>query len=121
MRLRENSRSASALATFLPRINCATRLSFCGEIRSILLTALASFSPRSRSRWRLPMTLLFNPLAWRRSARCRRRAHTLGFTVGRMAIEHSARRELAKLVANHFLGHQDRNVLLAVIDAEVES
>ena len=30
MRLRENSRSASAVATFLPRISCATRLSFCG-------------------------------------------------------------------------------------------
>ena len=30
MRLRENSRSASAISTFLPRISCATRLSFCG-------------------------------------------------------------------------------------------
>src|SRR5512144_2392034 len=130
MRLRENSRSASALATFLPRINCATRLSFCGEIRSSLLTALASFSPRSRSRWRLPMTLLFNPLACRRSrrcrcrrrsARCRRCARALGLAIRRMAIEHPARRELAKLVADHFLGHQHRDVLLAVVDAEVKS
>src|SRR4029078_12789996 len=127
MRLRENSRSASALATFLPRINCATRLSFCGEIRSILLTALASFSPRSRSRWRLPMTLLFNPLAGRRRCRgrrrtrCRRRAHTFGFTIGRMAVEHPAWCELAELVADHFLGHHDRDVLLAVVDAEVKA
>src|SRR5215467_2831118 len=131
MRLCENSRSASALATFLPRINCATRLSFCGEIRSILLTALASFSPRSRSRWRLPMTLLFNPLACRRcgrrsgrgrsGSRCRGCASALGFAVGRMAVEHPARRELAELVADHFLGHQHRNVLLAVVNAEVEA
>src|SRR4029078_4383521 len=130
MRLRENSRSASALATFLPRINCATRLSFCGEIRSILLTALASFSPRSRSRWRLPMTLLFYPLACRRcgrccsrrrSARCRRGAGALGLTVRRMAIEHPARRKLAELVADHFLGHQHGDVLLAVVDPEIKS
>src|SRR5262245_62199266 len=77
------------------------------------------------------MTLLFNPLAcrrssWcrcrrRRSARCRRRPHTLGLTVGRMAVEHPAWCELAKLVADHFLGHQHWNVLLAVVDAEVES
>ena len=33
MRLRENSRSASAAATFLPRIGCATRFSFRGLTR----------------------------------------------------------------------------------------
>src|ERR1043166_8375942 len=49
IRLRENSRSASALATFLPRISPATRLSFCGLTRSIRATALASFSARLRS------------------------------------------------------------------------
>src|SRR4029077_2071391 len=38
-----------------------------------------------------------------------------------MAIEHPARRELAELVAHHFLGHQHRDVLLAVVDTEVKS
>src|SRR3954468_24006847 len=49
IRLRENSRSASAAATFLPRIRPATRLSFCGLTRSIRATACASFSSRLRS------------------------------------------------------------------------
>src|SRR4030095_14782240 len=35
-----------------------------------------------------------------------------------MAIEHARRRELPELVADHLLGHQHRNVLLAVVDAE---
>src|SRR5262249_37144741 len=35
-----------------------------------------------------------------------------------MAIERAGRRELAELVADHFLGDDHRNVLLAVIDAE---
>jgi hypothetical protein len=37
-----------------------------------------------------------------------------------MAIEHSRRRELPELVTDHFFGHQHRNMLLAVIDAEGE-
>src|SRR5262245_60672839 len=35
-----------------------------------------------------------------------------------MAIEHARRRELPELVADHLLGHQHRNVLLAVVHAE---
>src|SRR6516165_2119866 len=128
MRLCENSRSASALATFFPRINCATRLSFCGEIRSILLTAFASFSLRSRSRWRLPMSLLVYLSARRCSGgRCHRSGArrsrsdcALGFVIGRMAVEHPGRRELAELVTDHFFVHQHRNVLLPVIDAEIQ-
>ena len=42
--LLENSRSASAVATFLPRMSWATRLSFCGLTRSMRVVALASFS-----------------------------------------------------------------------------
>ena len=38
---------------FLPRINCATRLSFCGLTRSIRAIALASLSGRLRSRFGL--------------------------------------------------------------------
>src|SRR3984885_263162 len=40
----ENSRSASAVATFLPRMSWATTLSFCGLTRSMRVVALASFS-----------------------------------------------------------------------------
>jgi hypothetical protein len=40
-------------ATFLPRISCATRLSFCGLTRSMRATALASLSARLRSRFGL--------------------------------------------------------------------
>src|SRR5262245_66328496 len=35
-----------------------------------------------------------------------------------MAIEHARRRELPELVTDHLLGHQHRNVLLTVVDAE---
>src|SRR5215208_2594284 len=112
IRLRENSRSASALATFLPRIRPATRLSFCGEIRSRRATALASFSESALSRARLPIVVLFTLRA--RSGRRR----TLGLPVGRMAVEGARRRELAKLVSNHFLGDAHRDVLLTVVDAE---
>src|SRR5690606_12395983 len=38
MRLRENSRSARAVLTFLPRINAATRFSFCGLTRIVRRT-----------------------------------------------------------------------------------
>src|SRR5439155_3268300 len=105
MRLRENSRSASAVATFLPRISAATRLSFCGETRSMRATAFASFSPSRRSRARL---LIAGSLA----------SHALGLAVGRVAVEGARRRELAELVADHLLGDQHRNVLLPVVDAE---
>src|SRR5579883_2578510 len=52
-----------------------------------------------------------------------RRARTgraLRLAVGRMAVERAGRRELAELVADHLLGHQDRYVLVAVVDAEGE-
>jgi hypothetical protein len=35
-----------------------------------------------------------------------------------MAVERARRRELTELVADHFLGDDDRDVLLPVIDAE---
>src|SRR5437588_6168405 len=109
MRLRENSRSASAVATFLPRIRAATRLSFCGDTRSIRATALASFSLSILSCARLPMFCSFRRPALDGSLR---------LPVGRMAVEGARRRELAELVADHFLRHQHRNVLLPVVDAE---
>src|SRR5262245_8650333 len=135
MRLRENSRSASAVETFLPRMSCARRLSFCGLIRSMRATAFASVSDSARSRF----FLLIEPLpalrccARRRGARRRRRgafgrstrcarctryAGALGLAIRRMAVERTRRRELAELVADHFLGDDHRDVLLPVIDAE---
>src|SRR5262245_14040820 len=101
MRFLENSRSDSAVSTFLPRIICATRLSFCGDTRRFLATAWAWLSGSLRSRLGLP--ILF-PL------------HR--FAVATVAMEGPARRELAELVADHVLGHVHRHVLLAVVDAE---
>src|SRR5215470_11541725 len=106
IRLRENCRSASAAEAFRPRINCATRLSFCGLTRSIRATALASLSARLRSRLGLLIALS---------------SSLLGFLVARMAVEGPRRRELAELVTDHFLVHRHRNVLLAVVDAEHEA
>src|SRR5258708_30617208 len=110
MRLRENSRSASADATFLPRMSWASRLSFCGLTRSIFATAFASFSASTRG-W--PFLLMSSP----RSRRARRR-RALGLAVGRVAVEGPRRREFAKLVTDHFLGDQHRDGLVPVVDAE---
>src|SRR5271155_4672596 len=48
IRLLENWRSASAVATFLPRMSWASRFSFCGLTRNMRTVALASFSARRR-------------------------------------------------------------------------
>src|SRR5271166_3208518 len=138
MRLRENSRSASAVETFLPRMSCAKRFSFCGLIRSMRATAFASVSDSARSRF----FLLIDALPGSRSAarrsgrrrgcgvfgrsgtRCAWRARysgALGLAIRRMAVERTRRRELAELVAHHFLGDDHRDVLLAVVDAEGQS
>src|SRR5215218_6382687 len=103
MRFCENSRSASAVATFLPRMSCATRFSFCGETRSMRATALASLSGSARGVAALPILL------------------PLRLLVRSVAVERAGRRELAKLVTHHFLAHVDGNVLLTVVDPESEA
>src|SRR5690348_7663190 len=134
MRLRENSRSASAVETFLPRMSCANRVSFCGLIRSMRATALASLSDSARSRFFLLIDALpasrsaarrrrcrrrRRAFGWRtRSAGCARYPGALGLAIRRMAVERARRRELAKLVADHLLGDDHRDVLLPVVDAE---
>src|SRR4029079_910291 len=129
MRLRENSRSASAVSTFLPRIICASRLSFCGETLRFRATALASLSLKSRSRFALPIVVRSQlaRLCRRRRCRCRRcRGRSRGrlrpdrFFVAAVPVEGPGRRELAELVADHVLGHVHRHVLVAVVDAEGE-
>src|SRR5271168_1056233 len=131
MRLRENSRSANAVATFLPRMSCAKRFSFCGLTRKLRATAIASVSESTRSRFFLLIEALPVLRSARRCGRCRRRAFrrrsaaagatgALGLAVRRVAIERTRRRELAELVTDHFFGDDHRNVLLPVIDAESE-
>src|SRR5688500_3973439 len=100
MRLWLNSSSARAFSTFLPRISWASRFSFCGLIRSRRRTALASVSLSARGVFALPMLL------------------PLGLLVGRMPVVGAGRCELAELVADHLFRDADRNVLLAVVDAE---
>src|SRR5580704_15349129 len=136
MRLRENSRSASAVATFLPRMSCARRLSFCGLTRSMRATALASLSESERSRAFLLMIPLpgsrFTGWRRRRGSRCGRRstvtarrarpgslaaAAAFCLAIRCVAVERTGRRELAELVTDHFLGDDDWNVFLAVVDA----
>src|SRR5689334_23042881 len=106
IRLRENCRSASAADALRPRINCATRLSFCGLTRSIRATALASLSARRRSRFDLLIAST---------------SSLLGSLVARVAVESPGRREFSELVADHFLVHRYRHVFLSVVDAEHEA
>src|SRR5277367_6766121 len=89
-------------------------------------TALASLSESARP-WAfllmIPVPASRCPAARgsrrrRRAARSRRPGAALGLAVGRMAVERPRRRELAELVADHFLGDHDRDVFLAVVDAE---
>src|SRR5262245_59882566 len=123
MRLRENSRSASALATFLPRISAATRLSFCGLTRTVRITAFASLSARRRGCFFLLIVVASTRLCRGRCGhrRGRRAGRSLRLAIGRVAIERAGRRKLAELVTDHFLGHQHGQVLMPVIDAKRQS
>src|SRR5262249_41024570 len=109
-RLREKVRSASARSTFLPRISSASRLSFCGLTRMSRVTALASLSLSARSRCGLPISL--------RLRRGGRRRRSLRLAVCGMAVERPRRRELTEFVADHVLGYEHRDMLLAVVHAE---
>src|SRR5262249_16722058 len=99
--LRLKVRSASAVATFLPRMSWATRFSFCDEMRIMLVRARASVSLGARSCLGLPIA-----------------SGPLGLLVGRVAMERPRRRELAELVADHVLADEHGDVLVAVMDAE---
>src|SRR6195952_732928 len=99
IRLFEKLSSARALSTFLPRIIAATRLSFCPLVRSMRRTAFASLSLSVRLVFGLPILL------------------PLGLLVGRMPVIGAGRCEFAELMADHFFRDDDRDVLVAVVDA----
>src|SRR4029450_3886768 len=114
IRFLENSRSASTVSTFLPRIICASRLSFCGEMRRVLATAFASSSASARSRFVLPIFAAFSSLP---RCSCRRDLRPHGLLVAAVAVKSPGRREFAELVADHVLGHAHGNMLLTVVHA----
>src|SRR5208283_3029533 len=99
--LLENSRSASAVATFLPRMSWASRFSFCGLTRSMRMVAFASLSARRRG-------LAFFDMA----------LSPLRLLVGGMAVERARRREFAELVTDHFFGDRHRHMLVTVVNPE---
>src|SRR6516165_1081596 len=102
MRRCENVSSANAEEAVLPRIAFATRFSLRGLVRRPRIDAAASFSSSRRSAAGLPISA------------------PSGLFVPGMAVESPGRRELAELMADHVLGHQHRNELVAVVDPEGE-
>src|SRR5690242_1157321 len=92
-----------AFSALKPRIDCATRFSFCGLTRSVRSTARASLEACFGGDLGLLISL---PL------------HLL---VGAMAEIVPGGRELAELVANHVFAHEHRRELLAVVDLEGEA
>src|SRR5579875_3348247 len=97
---REKVSSARAAAAVLPRIRRATRLSLRGLVCTPRRRACASFSARMRGAFGLPISAPPRLL------------------VAGVTIEGPGRSELAEFVADHILGHQDRDELVAVINAE---
>src|SRR6202034_3296158 len=84
-----NFRTLSAVLTGWPRTVSATRRHFCGDMR-----AWRSFADTS-----MGASL----------------GRSLDLLVARMGLEGARGGEFAKLVTDHVLGHQHRNVLLAVV------
>src|SRR5206468_9499322 len=99
----EKLSSASAEAALLPRIVWATRLSLRGLVRSPRRHDCASASSRRRGAARLPISAPPRPL------------------VPGVPVKGSGRRKLTELVTDHILGHQYRNELVTVINAESEA
>src|SRR5690242_419732 len=103
MRRREKVSSATAVAALLPRIDCATRLSLRGLMRTARRKAEASLSSSRRSAEGLLIGSSSTP--------------PRPFVAG-VAIKGPGRRELAEFVADHVFGHQHRDEFVAVIDAK---
>src|SRR5918993_6070584 len=101
---------ATASCALRPRISPATRFSLRGLTRMFRVTACASVSSRSRSRFGLPMVSML--------ASARGASAPLRLLVRRVAGEGARRRELAELVPHHVLRHLHRDELLPVVDAE---
>src|SRR5690606_4185578 len=95
--------SLTAFSADRPRIDCATRLSFCGLMRTVRSTARASFEACFGGAFGLLISL------------------PLGLLVGAMAEIVPRRREFAELVADHVLTHEHWRELLAVVHLEGEA
>src|SRR5690606_10785641 len=90
--LSENFSRSSARATGRPRTWSATRRAFCGEMRAVRRIAFAS----------IVISLL-------------------RLLVAAMTLERAGHGEFAKLVADHVLVDQHRDVVLAVVDGDGEA
>src|SRR5215510_13985635 len=87
-------RMESAASTCLPRIRSATRRAFCGEIRTLRVTALASITILLRLHCFLDFAL----------------------AIPRVTVERPRGRKLSKLVSNHILCHIHGDELASVMD-----
>src|SRR5512138_438035 len=86
----------SARPAEAPRTVSATSRHFCGEMRAYISFAVTS-------------------------AMCVTLGRRLHLLVARVRLERARRGELAELVADHVLGDQHRDVLLAVVDRDRET
>src|SRR5262245_18592044 len=103
MRFCEKRSSLTAFSADKPRIDWATRFSFCGLIRTERSTARDSFDACFGGDLGLLISL------------------PLGLLVGAVTEIVSRRRELAELVTDHVLAHEHRRELLAVVNLEGEA
>src|SRR5262245_59563512 len=103
MRFCEKRSSLTAFSADKPRIDWATRFSFCGLMRSVRSTARASFEACFGGALGLLISL------------------PLGLLVGAVAEIVPGRCEFAELVADHVLAHEHRRKLLAVVHLEGEA
>src|SRR5688572_13359418 len=98
MRFCEKRSSFFAFSAERPRIDWATRFSFCGLTRSVRSTARASLEACFGGALGLLISL------------------PLGLLIGAVAEIIPRRRELAELVADHVFRHEHRRELLAVVN-----
>src|SRR5579862_465540 len=101
----EKARSALAAWADLPRMSSASRFTLRGVVWMACTEAFASLSLSRRVCAFLPIAL------------CHLGLDRLLVGDG-MAVEIPGRRELAELMADHVLGHQHRQELVAVVNAE---
>src|SRR5690606_14641957 len=102
---------ATACSACLPRMRSTTRRAFWGVTRTNRACALASIAV-------LPSCVVIGRLLADPSSPTRGSATTSLAVVLLVAAERPRRGELSELVADHRLGHEDRDVLAAVVHGE---